>query len=93
MAQYHDLGRVVATAAAAAELSPALMTQLLDRHSAGDWGDLGADDLAANDEAASTDEGRLFSSYKTPENGKVWIITDLGGTDGRLTTVLFPADY
>jgi hypothetical protein len=61
----HNLGRVVATAAVAADVAAAvphsLITALLDRHAAGDWGDLDADDKAANEESARTGEGRLFS--------------------------------
>jgi hypothetical protein len=91
----HNLGRLVATAALAAAVPQQQITALLDRHSAGDWGDLGADDLAANNEAARTGDGRLFSSYDTPEHGTIWIITDdiRGEGDGPLTTVLFPDDY
>ena len=91
----HNLGRVVATAALAAAVPQQQITALLDRHSAGDWGDLDADDMAANDEAARTGDGRLFSSYDTPEHGTIWIITDdiRGEGDGPLTTVLFPDDY
>jgi hypothetical protein len=91
----HNLGRVVATAALAAAVPQQQITALLDRHSAGDWGDLDADDKAANDEAARTGDGRLFSSYDTPEHGTIWIITDdiRGEGDGPLTTVLFPDEY
>ena len=91
----HNLGCVVATAALAATVTHHQITALLDRHSAGDWGDLDADDMAANDEAARTGDGRLFSSYDTPEHGTIWIITDdiRGAEDGPLTTVLFPDDY
>ena len=91
----HNLGRVVATAAVAAEVPHSLITALLDRHARGDWGDLDADDQAANKEAARTGDGRLFSSYLTPEHGKIWIITDdiRGEGEGPITTVMFPEDY
>ena len=91
----HNLGRVVATAAVAAEVPHSLITALLDRHARGDWGDLDADDQAANEEAARTGDGRLFSSYLTPEHGKIWIITDdiRGEGEGPITTVMFPEDY
>ena len=91
----HNHGRVVATAALAAAVPQQQITALLDRHSAGDWGDLGADDLATNDDAARTGDGRLFSSYDTPEHGTIWIITDdiRGEGEGPITTVLFPDDY
>ena len=53
------------------------------------------DDKAANDEAARTGDGRLFSSYDTPDHGRLWVITDdiRGEGEGPITTVLFPEDY
>ena len=91
----HNLGRVVATAAVAAAVPHQQITALLDRHAAGDWGELSEDDKATNDEAARTGDGRLFSSYSTAEHGKIWIITDdiRGEGEGPLTTVMFPEDY
>ncbi|MCX5948714.1 MAG: hypothetical protein NTY67_11195 [Cyanobacteria bacterium] len=91
----HSLGRIVATAAVAAFVPHAVITGLLDRHAARDWGDLDADDKAANDADASHAEGRLFSSYDTPEHGTIWVITEdlRGEADGPFTTVLFPDDY
>jgi hypothetical protein len=71
------------------------ITALLDRHAAGDWGELSDDDKAANDEAARSDDGRLFSSYSTAEHSQLWIITDniRGEGEGPITTVMFPEDY
>jgi hypothetical protein len=91
----HHLGRVVATAAVAAAVPHELITALLDRHAAGDWGDLDADDRAANDEVARSGDGRLFSSYATSEHGTLWITTDdiRGEREGPITTVMFPEDY
>jgi hypothetical protein len=91
----HNLGRVVATAAVAAAVPHHQITALLDRHAAGDWGDLSEDDKAANDEAARSGDCRLFSSYSTAEHGQLWIITDdiRGEGEGPLTTVMFPEDY
>jgi hypothetical protein len=91
----HNLGRVVATAPLAAAVPHPQITALLDRHAQGDWGDLDHEDKAANDDAARTGDGRLFSSYDTPEHGTIWIITDdiRGEGEGPITTVLFPDDY
>lgn len=54
------------------------------------------DDKAANDEAARSGDGHLFSSYDTAEHGKLWIITNAidgeGEGEGPITTVLFPGD-
>ena len=91
----HNLGRVVATAAVAANVPHELLTALLDRHATGDWGDLPDEDRAANELAARSGDGRLFSSYSTAEHGKLWVITDdiRGEGDGPLTTVMAPDDY
>ena len=91
----HNLGRVVATAAVAADVPHALITALLDRHAAGDWGDLDADDKTANEEAARTGDGRLFSSYANADHGTIWVITNdiRGEGDGPITTFLFPDEY
>jgi hypothetical protein len=93
----HNLGRVVATAAVAAAVPHHQITALLDRHAAGDWGDLSEDDKAANDEAARSGDGRLFSSYATAEHDTLWIISnDIQGEgegEGPITTVMFPEEY
>jgi hypothetical protein len=44
---------------------------LLDRHAGRDWGDFDAEDRAANDSDHTHAEGRLFSSYDTPEHGTI----------------------
>jgi hypothetical protein len=91
----HNLGRVVATAAVAAAVPHHQITALLDRHAAGDWGETSEENRAANDEAARTGYGRLFSSYSTAEHGQLWVITDdiRGEGEGPITTVVFPDDY
>jgi hypothetical protein len=87
----HSLGRVVATAA----VPHHQITALLHRHAAGDWGEISEEDRAANDEAARSGDGRLFSRDSTAEHGTLWIITDdiRGEGEGPITTVLFPDDY
>ena len=45
----HNLGRVVDTAAVAATVPDHQITALLDRHAAGDWGEISEDDRDAND--------------------------------------------
>ena len=71
------------------------ITALLDRHAAGDWGEISEDDRTANDEAARSGDGRLFSSFSTAEHGTLWVITDdiRGEGEGPITTVMFPEDY
>ena len=91
----HSLGRIVATAAVAAAVPHEVIVGLLYRHAARDWGELDEEDRASNDSDHSHAEGRLFSSYDTPEHGTIWVITeDLRGEGGGpITTVLFPEDY
>lgn len=63
--------------------------QLLRRHLAGDWGDLDAEDRAAN-ECALRDEARLLSAYELTTGERLWIITE---ADRSTTTLLLPSDY
>jgi hypothetical protein len=82
------LGQIVATPGAmkydAEQLSICLM-----RHARGDWGDLDAEDIAANDSALQYGS-RLFSSYDMPDGKKLWIITEW---DRSVTTFLLPSEY
>ncbi len=86
-----QLGTIVGTPGALAELEKAgvLPQQLLARHTSGDWGDVGTEDHAANDEAALTGE-RLLSSYRLPTGVRVWVLTEW---DRSATTVLLPGEY
>lgn len=84
--------RPVITPAAQATLDAARIegVLLLARHLHGDWGQLSAEDLAANELALLTGK-RLLSSYNLP-NGwcRIWIITE---ADRSVTTILLPEDY
>jgi hypothetical protein len=62
--------------------------ELLGRHATGDWGDLAAEDKAAN-EAALRTGGRLYSNYQT-KAGSISIITE---ADRSATTLLLPCEY
>jgi len=85
------LGRVLATPGALRALADARASaaDLLARHAAGDWGDGGAEDWAANDRARRS-AGRLLSAYRLLTGAWLWIITE---ADRRATTVLTPAEY
>lgn len=64
-------------------------TYFLLRHVMGDWGELDAEDKAAND--LSVREGfRIVSSYETSKHTKIWIITE---ADRSSTTILLPSEY
>lgn len=62
---------------------------LIDRHMAGDWGDLEREDKVQNDEALKLGN-RVLSSYNLSDGVKVWIITEW---DRSATTILLPSDY
>lgn len=87
------LGRIVATPAALAALEAAggrvVSARLLRRHLAGDWGDLDAEDRAAN-YCALLEGARLLSAYVLSTGERVWIITE---ADRSATTLLLPSDY
>ena len=69
----------------------AIISSALYRHSNCDWGDMSAEDKAANNDAIKSGE-RILSSYKTgcADHGKIWIITE---ADRSVTTILFPEEY
>jgi hypothetical protein len=90
------LGQVVATPGVLAEMKKhtasleTLCAQYLDRHAHGDWGELCAEDKAANDQAV-LEGSRIFSAYLLPdEQTKFWLITE---ADRSVTTFLLPAEY
>ena len=58
----------------------------INRHCAGDWGDVDPLDRAANEEALLAG-GKLFSVYHDQNGVKFWIITD---ADREATIVLLP---
>jgi hypothetical protein len=62
---------------------------LLDRHQAGDWGEVGAEDAAENDFSLGHDL-RILSSYRLRTGVKVWVITE---ADRSSTTLLLPSEY
>lgn len=83
------LGRVVITRAALDILSDADVRGALDRHAAGDWGELDDHDRAENE--LSLRQGfRLLSSYTSASGTTFWVITE---ADRSATTVLLPSDY
>ena len=85
------LGRTVATPGVldALDLAGVAPGALLDRHSRGDWGELGEEDRRTNGRALSIG-GRLLSAYALPDGVRVWIITE---ADRSATTLLLPEEY
>lgn len=83
------LGQLVCTPCVESNIPLPEVVSALDRHLAGDWGEVGKEDRAENE--FSLREGfRLFSVYRTKAGVKFWIITE---ADRSVTTVLLPSEY
>lgn len=82
------LGRLLATPGALHVTTPDTLITILQRHATGDFGELCAENLAAN-QRALLDGSRLLSAY-TVEGERIWIITE---ADRSATTVLLPKEY
>ena len=83
------IGRIVSTPNALARLTNEEILLGIQRHQAGDWGDVSVEDREENE--LSLKEGfRLLSVYRTARGVKFWIITE---ADRSATTVLMPEDY
>ncbi len=83
------LGHIVSTPNALSRLTNEDILMSLQRHLAGDWGDVDAHDRAANDHAL-VEGTRILSVYHAANGTKFWIITE---ADRSATTVLLPEDY
>jgi hypothetical protein len=85
------LGSLVATPGAlkVIEASGQSPAEFLDRHAAGDWGDVSAGDARLNDAAMKAGE-RLLSAYVTLKGERIWIITE---ADHRSTCILLSDEY
>jgi hypothetical protein len=85
------LGSVVATPGALDALEGAGHTpaEFLDRHVAGDWGDVNEDDRHAN-EHALVHGLRLLSVYTTRFGERLWVLTE---ADRSYTTIMLADEY
>ena len=86
------LGRIVATPGALSLLAATATNpaELLDRHVAGDWGDVPPEDARENERSLKYGF-RIVSSY--PVGGareRVWVITE---ADRASTCLLLPSEY
>jgi len=86
-----SLGRIVATPGALEALEEANQNpfEFLERHQAGDWGELCEDDKSEN-EFSLKNGFRILSAYRTLHVVKVWVITE---ADRSVTTLLVPHEY
>ena len=82
------LGRIISTPNAQSRLSSEDILAGIQRHQAGDWGDVDAKDRAANDRAL-IEGSRLLSVYRSSAGITFWLITE---ADREATTVLLPQD-
>jgi hypothetical protein len=84
-------GQIVATPGAIEAFSTSGESpfDFLMRHLTGDWGDLDAHDLNANE--AAVEQGlRVISCYRLSSNERIWVITE---ADRSVTTFLLPEEY
>ncbi|MEZ5944902.1 MAG: hypothetical protein R3C18_26255 [Planctomycetaceae bacterium] len=91
------LGQVVATPGALEELSKAnvALSDLLDRHIHGDFGELLCDEDVEENKQSLQDGSRILSSYRLTTGVKVWVITEAADDHGQrpATTLLLPSEY
>jgi hypothetical protein len=83
------LGRIVTTPNALSVLTEEDILRAIQRHQAGDWGDVSEHDRQEN-EFSLTRDLRLFSVYHAQNGTKFWIITE---ADRSRTCILLPEDY
>lgn len=83
------LGHVTVTRNALNRIPADEILRAVARHERGDWGELGREDIEAN-ESALKEGGRLVSRYVSTNQVKFLIITEW---NRKLTTVLLPEDY
>lgn len=82
-------GKIVTTPNALSRLTQEDILMGIQRHQAGDWGEVDEEDRQAN-ERALIEGTRLFSVYHAANRKKFWITTE---ADRQSTTILLPEDY
>jgi hypothetical protein len=85
-----ELGQVVATSGAMAELSMDDINTALSLYVKGNWGELEEDDWKMNDEAVKHNNDRIVAKYKSSNGVNFYIITEW---DRSYTTILLPSEY
>lgn len=83
------LGKIVSTPNALSQLAQEDILKGIQRHQAGDWGDVDQHDREAND-LALIEGTRLWSVYHAASGVKFQIITE---ANRSVTTVMLPEDY
>ena len=82
------LGRIVTTPNILQSITQDDILLGIQRHQAGDWGNLTDDNRAANDRALAQG-GRIVSAYNAMNGTRFWLITE---ADRSATTILLPED-
>ena len=83
------LGRIVSTPNALDHLTQDDILLAIQRHQAGDWGDVSENDRQEN-ELSLKQGSRLWSVYHSADGIKFWLITE---ANRSATMVLMPEDY
>ena len=83
------LGKIASTPSALDQLTQDDILLGIQRHQAGDWGDVDEHDRTRN-ELSLTQGLRLWSVYHAGSGVKFWLITE---ADRSHTTILLPEDY
>jgi hypothetical protein len=86
------LGRLLSTPGAIEAMAKAGQdpAELLTRHRSGDWGDVDAEDAAANTRAAVEGGERVLSAYTLKDGTRLWVITEAARS---ATTILLPDEH
>lgn len=84
-----ELGHVLSTVGAAKHITPQFAHDVLEKHTTGDYGVVCPEDATLNDKAIH-DGSRILSAYLTPNDVKIWVITE---ADRSCTTFLLPDEY
>ena len=83
------LGHIVSTPNALARLTQEDILHGIQRHQAGDWGELNEKDRQANDQAL-VNGTRILSVYRAANGTKFWLITE---PDRSSSCIMLPEDY
>ncbi len=89
------LGQLVATPGALDDLNANGKTaaQLIERHIAGDFGDVSEADAEANRQDIAVGSGRVLSAYVLADGSRLWIITNIVDGEASDTCILRPDEY
>lgn len=84
-----ELGQLVITPGAQAQIPEEDVRRAVTQHMCGDWGETCEEDAAQNDFAVAKGDRRIFSVYKSGDI-TFWIITE---QDRSSTCILLPEEY